>query len=120
LQHLFRIAVGDDQEIAVEMHGRFRLARGARSEAQQRDIVAAAIDLLADRIALGHAKDRTATGGFIAAGQGVLDFHHYVTRLAAAGFAGALVTHGLEAADAGSVARFLSQVLTDCGAGTPT
>ena len=87
---------------------------------RRRDIVAAAIDLLADRIALGHAKDRTATGGFIAAGQGVLDFHHYVTRLAAAGFTGALVTHGLEAGDAGSVARFLGQVLTHCGAGTPT
>ncbi len=74
---------------------------------RQRDIVAAAIDLLGDRIAMAHAKDRTASGGFSAAGQGVLDYPHYLRRLARAGFDGPLVTHGLTAAEAPGVAAFL-------------
>ena len=37
------------------------------SLAEQREIVAAGIDLLADRIAMGHAKDRTAAGEFTTA-----------------------------------------------------
>ena len=40
-QHFARIAVGDDQEVAVKMHRRLGLARGARREAEQRHIIAA-------------------------------------------------------------------------------
>ena len=43
-QHLLRVAVGDDQQVAVEMHGRLRLAGRARGEAQQRHIVASGLD----------------------------------------------------------------------------
>ena len=39
-----RVAVRHDQEIAVEMHGRLRLAGGAGGEAEQRDVVAAGLD----------------------------------------------------------------------------
>jgi sugar phosphate isomerase/epimerase len=81
----------------------------------QRDIVSAAIDLLDDRIVMGHAKDRTATGAFTAAGQGVLDFAHYVGRLKAIGFDRSLVTHGLDAHEAAAVAVFLTRVLTEQG-----
>lgn len=84
---------------------------------RQRDIVAAAIDLLGDRIVMGHAKDRTAMGDFTAAGSGVLDFRHYVRRLVSAGFDGPLVTHGLSAAEAPSVAKFLTGILRECGVG---
>ena len=83
--------------------------------AAQRDLVAAAIDLLADRIAIGHAKDRDAQGGFVAAGQGVLDYPHYFACLRAAGFDGPIVTHGLAAADAPGVARFLKGVAAQAG-----
>ena len=40
-QHLLGIAVGDDQQVAVEMHRRLRLAGRAGGEAEQRDVVAA-------------------------------------------------------------------------------
>lgn len=85
------------------------------SIASQRDIVSAAVDLLADRIVMGHAKDRTATGAFTAAGTGVLDYPHYLSCLKRAGFNGPLVTHGLAAAEAEGVARFLRAALDDAG-----
>lgn len=78
---------------------------------EQRDIVSRAIDLLADRIVMGHAKDRTVDGAFTTAGTGVLDYAHYLGRLRAIGFSGDLVTHGLDAAEAPSVARFLGRAL---------
>lgn len=77
----------------------------------QRDTVSQAIELLADRIAMGHAKDRHADGRFATAGQGVLDYPHYLRALQRAGFRGPLVAHGLEAAEAPAVAAFLSGVL---------
>jgi sugar phosphate isomerase/epimerase len=78
---------------------------------QQRDLVSAAIDLLADRIVLAHAKDRTRDGRFTTAGKGVLDYAHYIERLRSAGFAGSVVTHDLSAQEAGGVAAFLSERL---------
>lgn len=78
---------------------------------QQRDIVSSAIDLLADDIVMGHAKDRTATGDFTTAGKGVLDYPWYLQRLKEIGFSGALVTHGLAAGEAAGVAAFLGRTL---------
>lgn len=75
--------------------------------AARRDIVARAVDLLADRIAMVHAKDRAADGGFVPAGQGVVDFPHFIGCLREAGFDGDLVTHGLLAAEAPGVAAYL-------------
>ncbi len=74
---------------------------------RQREIVASAFRLLAGRIAMAHAKDRTATGGFATAGTGVLDYPSYLRCLRDAGFHGDLVTHGLSEAEAPAVARFL-------------
>lgn len=73
----------------------------------QRNTVAQAIDLLADRIAMGHAKDRYADGRFATAGQGVLDYPHYLAQLKAVGFDGPLIAHGLAASEAAGVAHFL-------------
>lgn len=73
----------------------------------QRRIVAAAVDRLANRIVLGHAKDRTWHGGFTTAGTGVLDYRHFLACLKAAGFNGPIVTHGLAADEAPGVATFL-------------
>lgn len=77
----------------------------------RRRIIAEAVDLLGDRIAMAHAKDRDAKGGFVAAGQGVVDFPHFIVRLRAVGFTGDLVTHGLTAAEAPGVAAFLGERL---------
>jgi len=73
----------------------------------QRRIVAAAVDRLADRIVMGHAKDRTSDGGFTTAGKGVLDYRHYLVCLKGAGFDGPIVAHGLAANEAPGVAAFL-------------
>lgn len=77
----------------------------------RREIVSRGLDLLADRIAMAHAKDRLADGTFATAGMGVLDYPHYLSELRRIGFKGALVTHGLQAAEAAPVAAFLSKTL---------
>jgi sugar phosphate isomerase/epimerase len=81
----------------------------ATSLVEQRNIITAALDLLAPHMVMVHAKDRTADGHFVAAGKGVLDYGHFFTRLRSSGFAGPLVTHGLSADEAPGVARFLAQ-----------
>jgi sugar phosphate isomerase/epimerase len=78
---------------------------------EQRAIVSAAIDLLADRIVMAHAKDRNLDGSFATAGTGVLDYAHYLSRLNAIGFNGSLITHGLAASEAEGVCCFLSKQL---------
>ena len=73
----------------------------------QRALVDDAVGLLADRIVMAHAKDRDATGAFATAGKGVIDFDHFFATLHGAGFAGPVITHGLQAAEAAEVAIFL-------------
>lgn len=75
--------------------------------AEARAIVERALDLLADRIVMAHAKDRRADGGFAAAGSGMIDFRHFARALRGAGFDGPLVAHGLSEAEAPAVAAFL-------------
>jgi sugar phosphate isomerase/epimerase len=82
---------------------------------QQRRIVASAIDLLADRIVMGHAKDRMPDGRFATAGKGIVDFAHYLGCLRSAGFSGPLVAHGLDADEASGVADFLRRGLDEAG-----
>lgn len=94
------------------------LFESAPLEAQRRT-VASAIDLLADRIAMGHAKDRRADGSFATAGSGVLDYPHYLSCLKAAGFTGPLVAHGLHAVEAPAVASFLKRVLDELDIESP-
>jgi sugar phosphate isomerase/epimerase len=83
---------------------------------EKRRIVAEAIDLLADRIVMAHAKDRAADGGFTPAGNGVLDYRHYVRCLIESGFDGPLIAHGLDPAEAPGVAQFLSRTLAEASA----
>ncbi|MCX7303748.1 MAG: sugar phosphate isomerase/epimerase [Hyphomicrobiales bacterium] len=73
----------------------------------QHRIVDEAIGLLGPDIAMGHAKDRAPDGSFATAGNGVLDYRHYISRLRSAGFEGDLVAHGLSAQEAPGVAAFL-------------
>jgi sugar phosphate isomerase/epimerase len=83
------------------------------SLARQREIAARAIDLLADRIVMAHAKDRLPDGRFAAAGHGVLDYRHYLRQLRAIGFAGPLVVHGLTDVEAPEARQFLTNVLSE-------
>ncbi|MBB4006233.1 sugar phosphate isomerase/epimerase family protein [Allorhizobium taibaishanense] len=80
--------------------------------AEARDIVAHAIDRLGDRILMAHAKDRDASGAFVSAGRGVVDFRDIIARLSAIGFDGPVVTHGLSEAEAPDVCRFLTGLLS--------
>jgi sugar phosphate isomerase/epimerase len=81
----------------------------------QRLIVSNAVDLLADRIVMGHAKDRAPDGSFATAGKGCLDFHHYLSCLTAIGFDGPLITHGLAAEEAPDVGRHLKALMASLG-----
>ena len=76
-----------------------------------RNIVAQAVETAAGHIAMAHAKDRHADGRFATAGTGVVDFFDFLTRLKGTGFDAAVVTHGLDAAEAPAVARFLQGLL---------
>jgi sugar phosphate isomerase/epimerase len=76
-----------------------------------RRIVARAVETLAGRIAMAHAKDRKADGGFATAGTGIVDFPDFFDRLRQAGFDGPVVTHGLSAEEAPGVARYLAGLL---------
>lgn len=78
-------------------------------------IIDAAIDLLKDRIAIAHAKDRNADGSFATAGRGVIDYPRYVAALKRAGFDGDMITHGLAAAEAPGVAAFLAPLIAPEG-----
>jgi sugar phosphate isomerase/epimerase len=78
---------------------------------EQRRIVSASIELLADRIAMAHAKDRNPDGSFATAGKGVLDYSHYLGALKDIGFSGPLITHGLAAHEAEGTAHFLKDAL---------
>jgi len=81
------------------------------SPERRKVIITQAVDLLGGDIALAHAKDRRPDGGFARAGAGVIDFPHYIAALRRAGFDGALIAHGLDAADAPEVAQFLRGAL---------
>ena len=83
--------------------------------ARQHEMLTAAIDLLGDDIVLVHAKDIEEDGdaGHSAAGQGKLDFSHYVGELRRAGYDGTILLHGLEEADVEGSVRLLRSVLED-------
>ncbi len=82
---------------------------------RQHAIVADGVALLADRLAMAHAKDRNAASEFVAAGTGVLDYPFYLRALKSAGFDGPLIAHGLTSDEAPGVARFLRRQLTVAG-----
>ena len=76
---------------------------------RQREILDEAFDLLGNDIGMAHAKDLTRDGaaGNAAAGTGLLDYAHYIHLLRQSGFDGAVVLHGLSAAQAAGCVAFL-------------
>ena len=79
--------------------------------AAQHATISRGLGLLADRLALVHAKDRCADGSFATAGTGILDYGHYIGELRRIGFDGAIVAHGLATAEAPAVAQFLGRII---------
>lgn len=77
------------------------------------DVLSEAFDLLGEHIVLAHAKDLMIDGEaeFVAAGQGIVDYEHYVQLLSAAKFEGPLILHGLEEAQVESSLRYLRALL---------
>ena len=87
---------------------------------RQRAIFAEAIELLGADVAMAHAKDRSPTGDFVAAGKGVIDFPFLLSRLRMTGFAGPVVAHGSSAEEAPDVAAFLRRVVREAATSMPS
>lgn len=77
----------------------------------QRRVVEEAFNLLGEQIIIAHAKDRAADDSFAVAGQGILDYDHYLRLLTAQGFSGPLILHGLAETEVGATMRFLQHRL---------
>ena len=76
---------------------------------RMREILDEAFALLGPDIVLAHAKDLDHDGeaGGLPAGQGLLDYDHYLTLLADHGYDGPLVLHGLAETQVGPSVQFL-------------
>jgi sugar phosphate isomerase/epimerase len=61
----------------------------------QNRVLADAFELLEEHIIIAHAKDRSADGGFLAAGQGILDYDEYLRQLQLHTVDVPLILHGL-------------------------
>jgi sugar phosphate isomerase/epimerase len=81
--------------------------------ARMDEVLDKAFALLGGDIVLTHAKDLRADGaaGNIAAGEGVLDYHRYLSLLRACGYGGPLVLHSLHEEQVPQAVRFLSTLL---------
>ncbi|HAE83014.1 MAG TPA: sugar phosphate isomerase/epimerase [Ktedonobacter sp.] len=77
------------------------------NEQQIHSVLDEAFDLLGKDIVLAHAKDRGPDDTFRAAGEGVLDYYHYLRLLKAADFDGPLILHGLTEAQVDAAVGFL-------------
>jgi sugar phosphate isomerase/epimerase len=73
--------------------------------------LAEAIDLLAADTILVHAKDRRADGSVCPAGQGVVQFVPFLSRLQRAGYDGPLVIHGIEEGEVPRAVSYLRSIL---------
>jgi sugar phosphate isomerase/epimerase len=70
-----------------------------------------AFELLGEHIVIAHAKDRGADDDFRAAGEGILDYDHYLRLLQASAFTGPLIIHSLAEEQVDTVLQFLRSKL---------
>jgi sugar phosphate isomerase/epimerase len=70
-----------------------------------------AFDLLGEQIVIAHAKDRGADDTFRAAGEGILDYDHYLHLLQARAFPGPLIIHGLAETQVDAALQFIHDKL---------
>lgn len=78
---------------------------------EQKRLMSDAVEAVADHLAITYIRDRLPDGTFTAAGQGVLDYPHFLQALSDCGFDGPLVAHGVSAQEAPKVAKFLRKIL---------
>jgi len=78
---------------------------------ERKRVIVEAVELLADRISLAHAKDRKLGGQVAPAGEGIIDFHHYFSTLRTFGYDGEIICHGLHEHEAIGVSRFIKSIL---------
>ena len=76
-------------------------------ERQMSQVLDEAFDLLGEHIVIAHAKDRGADDTFRAAGEGILDYDHYLRLLQASAFTGPLIIHGLAEEKVDAALQFL-------------
>lgn len=85
------------------------------SQSEVKGLVERAISKLGSHLAMAHAKDRNAQSEFVAAGNGIVDFDHFIRSLKETEFDGPLVTHGLTSEEAPEVGKFLRDILLKHG-----
>ncbi|HZU04199.1 MAG TPA: sugar phosphate isomerase/epimerase [Ktedonobacteraceae bacterium] len=78
---------------------------------QMSQVLDEAFDLLGEHIVIAHAKDRGADDSFQAAGEGILDYDHYLRLLRARAFDGPLILHGLTEGQVDAALQFLRDKL---------
>lgn len=79
----------------------------------QHRTISEAVELLAGKIVIAHAKDldRDGEAGHLAAGTGLLDYDHYLKSLKEVGFEGPLILHGLSEDQVPGCVAFLREKL---------
>lgn len=78
---------------------------------EQARILNEAFELLGEHIILAHAKDVGPDGTFRAAGQGLLDYAHYIALLKSINFNSAIILHGLTEEQVEEASLFLKSKL---------
>ena len=76
-------------------------------ERQMSQVLDEVFDLLGEHIVIAHAKDRGADDTFRAAGEGILDYDHYLRLLQTSAFTGPLIIHGLAEEQVDAALQFL-------------
>ena len=87
----------------------------ARRLSRSAEILHEAFELLGGDVVIAHAKDVGASGGFVPAGKGDLDYDLYLEHLVEAGFDGPLVLHGLGEEEVQGSLSFLQTRLAASG-----
>jgi sugar phosphate isomerase/epimerase len=87
----------------------------AASASEDRVIIEEACQLLGDQVVLAHAKDRDGNGKVCPAGEGVVDFSHFLKCLQEIGFRGPLIVHGIEESQAAPTAHYLRGIISRLG-----
>ena len=87
----------------------------ARPLACSEEVLYEAFELLGGDVVIAHAKDVGASGGFVPAGKGDLDYDLYLEHLLRAGFDGPLILHGLAEEEVEGCLSFLQSRLAASG-----
>jgi sugar phosphate isomerase/epimerase len=77
------------------------------NERQMSQVLDEAFELLGEHIVIAHAKDRGADDTVRAAGEGILDYDHYLRLLQTSAFTSPLIIHGLAEEQVDAALQFL-------------